>query len=49
MFRIILLCLALSACAAHSSPPQPTGAQIPVNPSMWDYTGNEIFPAQTGN
>ena len=49
MIRILLLCLALAACADHSTPPEPTGARIPVNAGLWDYHGNEIFPARDGN
>jgi hypothetical protein len=45
MIRILLLCLALSACAAHSQPtPADFTSMKPLNPAMWDYTGNEIFP-----
>jgi hypothetical protein len=41
--------LALAGCAGHAQPPEPQGAQIPVNPATWDYHGNDILPAKLGN
>jgi hypothetical protein len=51
MIRILLLpylALALSACSEHARPPEPHGALVPVNPTLWDYHGDEIMPGQAG-
>jgi hypothetical protein len=45
MTRIVLLVfLALSACSEHPAPPEPKGALVPVNASLWNYTGSEVIP-----